>query len=91
MASGWLSFQHKASRAFPDLEFSIQLSDEEAEESVSEGEADTGVEVLSRASNCAPLPDDLQVPPEASSPALPTGALPFDPSASVNRSPTSSA
>ena len=91
MASGWLAFQHKASRAFPDLEFNIQLSDEEAEESVSKAEANTGVEVLSRAPNRAPLPDDLQVPLEASSPALPAWALPFDPSAYVNRSPTSGA
>ena len=30
-ASGWLSFQRQASRAFPDLEFNIQLSDEEVE------------------------------------------------------------
>ena len=28
-ASRWLSFQRRASRAFPDLEFNIQLSDEE--------------------------------------------------------------
>ena len=27
-ASGWLTFQRRASRAFPDLEFNIQLSDE---------------------------------------------------------------
>ena len=25
--SGWLSFKRRASRAFPDLEFNIQLSD----------------------------------------------------------------
>ena len=30
-ASGWLAFQRRASRAFLDLEFSIQLSDEEVE------------------------------------------------------------
>ena len=30
-ASRWLAFQHRASRAFPDLEFNIQLSDEEVE------------------------------------------------------------
>ena len=29
--SGWLAFQLRASRAFPDLEFNIQLSDEEFE------------------------------------------------------------
>ena len=27
-ASGWLSFQRRASQAFPDLEFNIQFSDE---------------------------------------------------------------
>ena len=34
-AFGWLAFQCRASRAFPNLEFNIQLSDEEVEESVS--------------------------------------------------------
>ena len=68
-----------ASRAFPDLEFKIQLSNEEVEESASEAEADAGAEVLSEAPKRAPLPDNLWVPPEASSSALPAGALPFDP------------
>ena len=36
------------------------------------------------------LPDDLRVPLGASSPALPAGALPSDPAASVNQGPTSS-
>ena len=58
-ASGWLAFQHKASRAFPDLEFNIHLSDKEVEESVSEAEVDVGAEVLSKAPDRAPLPDDL--------------------------------
>ena len=49
------------------------------------------IEVLSGAPDRAPLPDDLRVPPEASSSALPTGALPFDPSMSVSQGPTSSA
>ena len=71
---------------FPDLEFNFQLFDEEAEESVFEVDADA--EVLSRASDRAPLPDDLRVPLEASSPALPTRALPL---ASVSQGPTSSA
>ena len=78
-AFGWLAFQHRASRAFPDLEFNFQLSDKEAEESVSEAEADSGAEVLSRAPDRAPLPDYLQVPPKANSSALPVGALPFNP------------
>ena len=33
--SGWLAFQRRASRAFPDLEFNIHLSDEEVEGSTS--------------------------------------------------------
>ena len=45
-ASGWLAFQRKASRAFPDLEFNIYLSNEEVEESAFEAEADAGLEVL---------------------------------------------
>ena len=47
--------------SFPDLEFNIQLSDEEVEESASEAEADGGVEVLSRAPDRVPLPDDFWV------------------------------
>ena len=88
-ASRWLAFQHRASRAFLDLEFNIQLSDEEVEESASKAEADVGAEVLSRAPDRDPLPDDLRVPPEASSSASPAGALPFDPSTSVSQGPTS--
>ena len=87
-ASGWLAFQRRASKAFPGLEFNIQLSDEEVEESASEAEAVAGVEVLSRGLDRAPLPYDLRVPPEASSYALSAGALPFDPPASVNRGPS---
>ena len=83
-ASGWLAFQRRASRAFPGLDFNIQLSNEEVEEYASEVEADEVVEVLSGAPDHAPLPDDLRVPPEASSSAL------LDPSISVSRGPTSS-
>ena len=72
-ASGWLAFQCKASRAFPDLEFNIQLSDEEVEESASEAEAVAGSEVLSGAPDLSPLPNDLWVPPGASSLALQLG------------------
>ena len=89
--SGWLAFQRRASQAFPDLDFNIQLSDEEVEEYASEAEADASPEVLSRAPDRAPLPDDLRVPPEASSSALPSRAPPFDPSISVSRGLTSSA
>ena len=45
-ASGWLAFQCTASRAFPDLDFNIQHSNDEVEESVSEAEANASVEVL---------------------------------------------
>ena len=90
-ASGWLAFQRKASQAFPNLEFNIQLSDEKVEESAFEAEADTGVEVLSGAPDRVPLPDDFRVPLESSSSTLPTGAPPFDPFTSVSRGPTSSA
>ena len=84
-ASGWLAFQRRASRAFPDLEFNVQLSDEEVNESASEAEADAGTKVLSRALVRVPLPDDFRVPLESSSSTLPTGALPFNPFTSVNR------
>ena len=89
-ASGWLAFQRRASNSFPDLKFNIQLSDEEVEESASEAEANTDFEVLSGAPDRAPLLDDLRVPPEASSSALPVEALPFDPPTFVSRGSTSS-
>ena len=44
-ASGWLAFQHRASRAFPDLEFNFQLSDEEVKVYVFEADADAKVKV----------------------------------------------
>ena len=83
--------QHRAFRAFPDLDFNIQLYDEKVEESASEVEANAVAEVLSRPPDRAPLPDDLRVPPEASSSALPAEARPFDPSIFVSRGPTSGA
>ena len=54
-----------------------------------EVEADS--KVLSRASDRAPLPDDLRVPLEASSHALPAEALPSEPLASVIWGPASGA
>ena len=90
-AFGWLAFQRKASRAFPDLEFNIQLFDEEVEGSASEVEVNTGVKVLSGAPDCAPLTDDLRAPLRASSSASPVGAPPFDPSTSASRGPNSGA
>ena len=88
-ASGWLAFQPRASRAFPDLEFNIQLSNEEVEGSASEAEVDAGAEVFSGAPDRAPLPDDSRVPPGASSSASLAGAPPFDSSTSTSRGPTS--
>ena len=72
-ASGWLAFIRWASRAFPDLEFNIHLSDEEVEEFASEAEVDGGAEVLSGAPDRAPLTGDLRVLPEANSSASPVG------------------
>ena len=83
-ASWRLTFQRWASRAFPDLEFNIQLSDEEVEGSVSEVEVDAGAKVFSRAPDRAPVPGDPRVPPGASLSASPAGASPFDSSTSVS-------
>ena len=88
-AFGWLAFQRKASRAFPGLDFNIQLSDEEVKESAFKAEVDEGAKVLSGAPDRASLPDDLRVPPEASSFASPIGAPSFGPSASIGRGPAS--
>ena len=90
-ASGWLAFQRRASRAFPDLEFNIHFFDEEVEESASEAEVDGGAEVISGAPDRAPLPGDLRVLPKASSSASPAGVLPFDSSTSASPGPTSGA
>ena len=87
--SGWLAFQRRASRPFPDLEFNIQLFDEEVEGSASEVEVDAGAEVFSRAPDRAPLPGDSRVPPGASPSASPTRAPPFYSSTSSSRGPTS--
>ena len=85
-ASGWLAFQRRASRAFPDLELNIQLFDEEFEGSASEAEVNVGAEVFP---DRAPLPGDSRVPPGASSSASPAGAPPFDSSTSASQGPTS--
>ena len=88
-ASRWLAFQHRVSRAFPYLEFNIQLSDEEVEGSASKAEVDAGAKVLSGALDHAPLLSDPRVLPEASSSTSPTGAPPFDSSTFISRGPTS--
>ena len=84
-ASRWLAFQRRASRAFPNLEFNIQLSDEEVEGSASEAEVDAGTEVFSGAPDRAPLPGDSRVPPGANPSASPAGAPPFNFSTSASR------
>ena len=88
-ASELLAFQRRASRAFPDLEFNIQLSDEEVEGFASEAEVDAGAKVFSGPPDCAPLPGDSRVPPGANPSASPAGASPFDSSTSASRGPTS--
>ena len=88
-ASWWLTFQCRTSRAFPDLEFNIHLSDEEVEGSASEAEVDAGVEVFSGALDRAPLPSDSRVPPRASSSASSAMASPFDSSTFASWGPTS--
>ena len=89
-ASRWLAFQRRASRAFPDLEFNIQLSDEEVEGSASEAEFDVGAEVFSGAPDRAPLPSDSLVPLGASSSASHARAPLFYSSTSASRGPTTS-
>ena len=88
-ASGWLAFQCQASQAFPDLEFNIQLSDEEVDRSASKAEDEAGAEVFSGAPDPAPLLGDSRVPLGANPSALPVGALPFDSSTSTSRGLTS--
>ena len=89
-AFGWLAFQCLASRAFPDLEFIIQLSDEEFEGSAFEVEVDAGAEVFSGAPDRALLLGDSRVPSRASSSASLVGAPLFDSFTSASRGPTSS-
>ena len=88
-ASGWLVFQRQASQALPDLEFNIQLSDEEVEGSASEVKVDVVAEVFSGAPDRAPVPGDPRVPPGASPSTSPAGAPPFDSSTPASRGPTS--
>ena len=87
-ASGWLPFQLRASRTFPNLEFNIKFSDKEVEGSASEAEVDAGAEVFLGALDRAPVPGDPRVPLAASSSASPAGATPFDSYTSASRGPT---
>ena len=76
-ASGWLAFRCRAAKAFPGLDFNLQVPDEEeVEESVSEDEA--GPEVFFDPPSSVPLPGKAEAPTKASSSPSLAGALPFD-------------
>ena len=76
-AFGWLAFRRRAAKVFSSLDFNFQDPDkEEAEESVSEDEADLGVFFDTPSS--VPLPGEAEVPTEAGSPLFPAGASPSD-------------
>ena len=76
-ASGWLASRHRAAKAFPGLEFNLQVPDEEeVQESISEDEADS--EVFSDTPSSVPLLGEAEIPAKAGSSPSPTGALPSD-------------
>ena len=71
-ASKWLAFRCRAAKAFPGLDFNLQVpNEEEAEESVSEDEADP--EVFPNALNLVPFPREAEAPAEAGSSPSPAG------------------
>ena len=72
-ASGWLTFQRIAAKAFPGLDLNFQVPNkEEEEESLSKGEADP--RVFSNAPSPSHCPGEPEIPTEANSPSLPVGA-----------------
>ena len=76
-ASGWLAFQSRAAKVFPGLDFNFQFPDEEeAEEFVSEDEADLGV--YSDTPSSVPLPGEPEVPAKVGSPLSPARDSPSD-------------
>ena len=76
-ASGWLAFRRKATKAFLGLDFNLQVpNEEEAEESISEDEADP--KVFSEAPNSVPYLGETETPAEAGSSPSPIGALSSD-------------
>ena len=78
-ASGWLDFQRKVTKAFPGLDFNFSVpypDEDEAEESISEDEADLGV--FSDTPSSVPLPGEAEVPTEVGSLLSPTKASPSD-------------
>ena len=73
-ACGWLAFQRRAAKPFPRLDLNLQVpSEEEAEESSFENEADPGT--FLDAPRSADCPGDLEALAEARSPSLHVGAL----------------
>ena len=76
-ASGWLAFRRRVTKAFPGLDFNLQIPDEEEEEeSVSKEEAN--LEVFSDTPNSVPLHSEAEIPAEAGSTPSPTRASPSD-------------
>ena len=72
-ASRWLAFRRRAAKAFPGLDFNLQVpNEEEVEESVFEEEVD--LEVFSDIPSSIPLPGEAEIPAEASSAPSPVGA-----------------
>ena len=58
-ASRWLTFRRRDAKAFPGLDFNLQVSDEEeAEESVYEDDADP--EVFPDAPSSVPFPEEVE-------------------------------
>ena len=76
-AFGWLTFQCRAAKAFPGLDFNFQVPDEEeAKESIFEDGADPGV--YSDTPSSVPLPGEPEVPAKPGSPLLSTRTSPSD-------------
>ena len=73
-ASGWLTFRRRAAKAFPGLDFNLQVHDEEKdEESIFDDEVDP--ELFSDTHSSVPLPSEADTPAEAGSSPLPSRAL----------------
>ena len=73
-ASGWLAFRRKAAKDFLGLDFNLQvLDEEEAEESVSEDEADP--KVFPDAPSSVPFPGEVEAPTEVGSSPSPAEAF----------------
>ena len=76
-ASRWLAFRCRDAKAFPGLDFNFQVpNEEEAEESISDDEADP--EVFSNTPSSILLPGEAEVPAEVGSPLSPDRASPSD-------------